>query len=70
MQYVTIRVEGRVIVAVEDGLDLADACEAASECVGNADFGPYGEDNVGSFEDIDWHCVHVEDEDGRRTYVE
>ena len=67
MQYVTIRVEGRIIVEVDDDLDIDEAAEVANEFVENADFGPY-DDNVSPLEDIDWHCVHIESESGKRIY--
>jgi hypothetical protein len=70
MKYVTIRVEGRVIVSVDDDLDLDEAIELANYYVSNADFGPNEDENVSPLEDIDWHCVCIEEDDGNRTYLD
>ena len=70
MKYVTIRVEGRVIVSVDDHLSSEEAVDLANYYVQNAEFGPDDDENVSPLEDIDWHCVHIEDEAGNWEYVD
>jgi len=70
MKYVTIRVEGRVIVTVDDNLNRDEAIDLANYYVQNADFGPEDDEYVSPLEDIDWHCVHIEDDDGNWDYVD